>query len=87
MKIMASHPRINETLTSDFHHIASPGMATFDACNGPVATISNLGTRDLVAAKESTDENTVPILDTDTNVEGVKIDNEFSDLSMDCTTQ
>ena len=62
-------------------------MATFGVCNGPVATISNLGTRDLVAAKESTDENTVPTLDTDTNVEGVKIDNEFSDLSMDCTTQ
>ena len=38
-------------------------------------------------AKEDTGAITAPTLDTKTKVEGVKIDNEFSDLSMDYTNQ
>ena len=41
----------------------------------------------MVVAKEGTDANTAPTPDTETKVEGMKIENEFSDLSMDCTTQ
>ena len=50
-------------------------MATIDARNGPIAQISDRGTRALVVAKEGTDANTGR-----TKLEGMKIDNEFSDL-------
>ena len=48
----ASQPRINKTLASDFHKVTFPSMASFDACIGPVAPISDRGTRTLVVAKE-----------------------------------
>ena len=62
-------------------------MATFDARNGPVAPTYDRGTRALVVTKEGTDPNTVPTPDTETKIEGMEIDNEFSDLSIDYTTQ
>ena len=58
----------------------------FWRCNGPVDSISDRGTSALVVAKEGTGANTKPISDTETKVEGMKIDNEFCDLSMDYTT-
>ena len=39
VNITASHPQINESSTSDFHQTTSPRMASFDVCNGPVASI------------------------------------------------
>ena len=62
-------------------------MATFDARNDPVAPMSNRGTRALVVAKEGTGANTAQTPDTETKVESMKIDNEFSDLSNDYTIQ
>ena len=50
-------------------------MATIDARNGPIAQISDRGTRALVVVKEDTNANTGR-----TKLEGMKIDNEFSDL-------
>ena len=49
--------------------------------------MSDCGTRALVVMKEGTGANTVQTPDTETKVEGVKIDNEFSDLSNDHTIQ
>ena len=45
------------------------------------------GTRALVVAKEKTSINTARTPDTETKVEGIKIDNELSDLSNDYTIQ
>ena len=56
-------------------------------CSGPVAAISDRRIYSLVVAKEGTDANTVPTPDRETKVEVMNIDNEFSDLSMDDTTQ
>ena len=75
VNMTASHPRVNETSTSDFHQTVLPRMATIDARNGPIAQISDRGTRALVVVKEGTDANTGR-----TKLEGMKIDNEFSDL-------
>ena len=49
--------------------------------------MSDRGTRALVVAKEGTSANTARIPDTETEVEGMKIDNAFSDLSNDYTIQ
>ena len=65
VSITASHPQVNETSTSDFHQIISPRTATFDGKNGPVAPMSDWGTRVLVAAKEGTGANTARTPDTD----------------------
>ena len=62
-------------------------MATFDAHNGPVVPMSDRGTRALDVAKKGTGGNSARTPDTETKVEGMKIDNEFSDLSNDCTIQ
>ena len=45
------------------------------------------GTRALVVAKEETGINTARTPDAETKVEGIKIDNELSDLSNDYTIQ
>ena len=87
VNITASHPRINETSTSDFHQTTATRTATFDAPNSPVAPTSGQGTRALVVAKEGTDANTTRNPDTETKVEGMKIDNEFSNLSEDYNIQ
>ena len=87
MNITASHPRVSETSTSDFRRTILPSTAFIDARNGPVAQMSDCGTRALVVMKEGTGANTVQTPDTETKVEGVKIDNEFSDLSNDHTIQ
>ena len=60
-------------------------MATINARNGPVAQMSDRGTRALVLVKEGTGANTARTPDAETKVEGMKIDNEFSDLSNDYT--
>ena len=49
--------------------------------------MSDRGTRALVVAKEGTGSDTVRTPDTETKVEGMKIDNEFSYLSNDYTIQ
>ena len=49
--------------------------------------MSDRGTLTLVVVKEGTGTNTARTLDTETKVEGMKIDNEFSDLSNDYTSQ
>ena len=49
--------------------------------------MSDLGTRVLVVVKEGTGANTARTPDTETKVEGMKIDNEFSDLSNAYTIQ
>ena len=90
VNITASHPRVNKTSTSDFHQTILHRTATFDARNGPVSKrlpMSDRGTRALVVAKEGTGANTARTPDTETKVEGMKIDNEFSDLSNDYTIQ
>ena len=61
--------------------------ATFDVRNDQVAPMSDRETRALVVAKESTGSNIARTSDTETKVEGMKIDNEFSDLSNDYTIQ
>ena len=73
-------PPGQQTSTSDFHQTILPRMATFDSRNGSVAPMSDRGTRALVVAKEGTGANTARTPDTETKVEGMKIDNEFSDL-------
>ena len=45
------------------------------------------GERALVVVKEGTGANTAQTPDTETKIEGMKIDNEFSDLSNDYTIQ
>ena len=87
MNITTSTPRVNETLASDFHRTVLPRTATIDAHNNPVAEMSDLGTRVLVVVKEGTGANTARTPDTETKVEGMKIDNEFSDLSNAYTIQ
>ena len=56
-------------------------------CSGPVVAISDRRIYSLVVVKEGTDANTVPNPDRETKVDVMNIDNEFSDLSMDDTTQ
>ena len=87
VNLTASHPRVNEISTLDFHQTVLPRTATTDARNGPVAQMSDRGTRASVAVKEGTGANTARTPDTETKVEGMKIDNEFSDLSNDYTIQ
>ena len=87
VNITASHPRANEISTLDFHRTVLPGTATIDGHNGPVAQMSDRGTRASVAVKEGSGANTARTPDTETRVEGMKIDNEFSDLSNDYTIQ
>ena len=58
-----------------------------DARNDPVAQMSDRRTRTLVAVKEGTRANTTRTPDTETKLEGMKIDYEFSDLSNDYTIQ
>ena len=58
-----------------------------DARNGAVAQMSDRGTRALVVVKEGTGANTARTWDPETKVKGMKIDNEFSDLSNDSTIQ
>ena len=57
VNITASHPRINRTATSDFHQITSSRTASFDSRNGPVAPISDWGTRVSVLTKDGTGAN------------------------------
>ena len=71
INLAALQPRINETLTSDFHQTTSPRTATFDVRNGPVTSMSDRGTGALVVAKEGTVANTVRTTDTETKVEDV----------------
>ena len=87
LNITASHHPVNETSTLDFHLTILPRTATFDLHNGPVAQMLDRGTRALVVAKEKTSINTARTPDTETKVEGIKIDNELSDLSNDYTIQ
>ena len=49
--------------------------------------MSNRGTRASVVVKESTGASTGQTPGTETKVKGMKIDNEFSDLSNDYTIQ
>ena len=67
----SSHPQINVTSASDFRQTVSPRTATFHARNGPVAPVSDQGTRPSVVAKEGTGGNTAPTPDTES-----KVDNE-----------
>ena len=76
VNITASHPRVNETSTSDFHRTISPRATTFDTNNGPVAPMSDRGTRAFVVTKEGSGANTARTPDTETKVEGMKIDND-----------
>ena len=87
MNITSSQPRVNETSTSDFHLAVLPRTATIDARNGSVAQMTDRGTRTLIAIKEGTVANTSPTPDIETKVEGMEIDNEFSHLSNDYTSQ
>ena len=87
LNITASHHPVNETSTLDFHLTILPRTATFDLHNGPVAQMLDRGTRASVVAKEKTSINTARTPDTETKVEGIKIDNELSDLSNDYTIQ
>ena len=58
VNIRASHLRVNETSTSDFHQTTLPRTTTFDGRNGPIAPMSYWGTRVFVVAKDSTGVNT-----------------------------
>ena len=87
MNITDSHKRVNEISISDFHRIILHRTGTSDVRNGPVAQMSDQETRALVVVKEGTGANTAQTPDTETKVEGMKIDNEFSDLSNDYTIQ
>ena len=51
------------------------------------SSMSGRGTRALVVVKDGTGANTAQTTGTETKVEGMKIDNEFSDLSNDYTIQ
>ena len=85
VNITASHPRVNEISSLDFHRTVLPRTATIDAHNGPVAQMSDRETRASVAVKERTGANTARTPDTETKVERTKIDNKFSELSNDYT--
>ena len=74
-------PPSQRNFNPDFHRTVLPRTATIDAHIGPVAQISDRGTRALVVVKEGTDANTARTPNTEAKVEGMKIDNEFSDLS------
>ena len=87
VNITVSHPRVNEFSTRDFHQTTSSKTATFNARNDPVVPMSERGTCVLVTAKEGTGANTARTPDTETKVEGMKTDNEFSDLSEDYKVQ
>ena len=87
VNITLSQPRVNEISTLDFHRVVLPRTATIDFHNGPVAQMSDRGTRALVEVKEVTGAKTARTSDTENKVEGMKIDNEFSDLSNDYTIQ
>ena len=87
VNITDSHKRVNEISISDFHRIILHRTGTSDVRNGPVAQMSDQETRALVVVKEGTGANTAQTPDTETKVEGMKIDNEFSDLSNDYTIQ
>ena len=87
MNITVSHPGVNEISNSDFHRTVLPRVATFDVRNGPVAPTSDPGTCGLVVAKKGTGANTTWSPATETKVEGVEIDSEFSHLSNDYTIQ
>ena len=87
VNITASHPRVNETSTSDFHRTVLPRTSTIDARNGPIAQMSDRGTRALAVVKEDTGANTARTPGTETKIEGMKIDNEFSNLNNDYTIQ
>ena len=56
-----------------------PRTATYDLCSGPVAPVSDTGTRDLVLAKEGTGGNTALTPGTETKVEGMTINNETAE--------
>ena len=58
-----------------------------DARNDPVARTSDRRTRALVVVKEGTGANTARTPGTETKLEDMKIDYEFSDLSNDYTIQ
>ena len=62
-------------------------MATMDERNDPVAQMSDRRTRTSVVVKEGTGTDTARTPDTETKLEGMKIDYEFSDLSNDYTIQ
>ena len=68
------------------HQATSPRTVTFDARSGPVAPVSDQGTRALAVAKEGTYANTDQ-LKTEKLKEIVKTYNEFSDLKVDYTIQ
>ena len=87
MNITASHLRVNETSTSDFHRTILLRTAPISAHNGPVAQMSDWGKRALVVVKEGTGVNTAQTPDTETKIEDLEIDNEFSDLSNGYTIQ
>ena len=87
VNITVSQYRVNEISTLDFHRAVLPRTATIDVHNGPVAQMSDRETRASVVVKEGTGANTARTPDTETKVEGMKIDNEFSDLSNDYTIQ
>ena len=87
VNITASHLRVNEISTSDFHRAVLPRTATINAHNGPVAQMSDREQRTSIVVKEGTGANTARTPDTETKVEHMKIDNEFSDLSNDYTIQ
>ena len=87
VNITVSQYRVNEISTLDFHRAVLPRTATIDVHNGPVAQMSDRGTRALVVVKEGTGANTARTSDTENKVEGMKIDNEFSDLGNDYTIQ
>ena len=85
--MLSVYLRVNKTSASDFQQTNLHRTATFDARNGPVVPMSNRGTCALVVVKEGTGANTARVPDTETKVEGMKIDNEFSDLSNYYTIQ
>ena len=70
VNITVSHPQVNKTTTSDFHRAVLPMTATIDARNGPVAQMSDRGTRALVVVKERTGANTTRTPDSENKVEG-----------------
>ena len=89
VNITALHPRVTKPQPQISIEQLYPGRLwpSNDSRKGPVAQISDRGTRALVVVKEGTGVNTARTPDTETNVEGMKIDNGFSDLSNDYTIQ
>ena len=86
VNITTSQPE-STTPTSDFHRTTLPRTATIEVHNSLVAQMSDRGTRALVAVKEGTGANIAQTPDTETKVEGMKIDSKLSDLSNDFTIQ